>query len=236
MVEPGYAAVGPAAMGETMGFLRKAHHLGLHAQPLQRREQLFSLLDWTTHVVLAVYHQGRSPSVADEFQRRLRQIVVVTRPKEGARSFVKLDVESIEGLAHHPRNSMHWSTHRWGLAPSLTLTATGKLKTLYDRIKGPGNNVDNIMIAHSLRPHTLDGHMALYKNVLHHSANKLPLWFMECLGMYVSKLNSCEYCFAPHIVFSAVYSLAAVASQLGVCWEDRQNSGWSLLPSIAHGY
>ena len=76
--------------------------------------------------------------------------------------------------------------------------APGKLKTLYDRIKGPGNNVDNIMIAHSLRPHTLDGHMALYKNVLHHSANKLPLWFMECLGMYVSKLNSCEYCFDHH--------------------------------------
>ena len=76
--------------------------------------------------------------------------------------------------------------------------ATGKLKTLYDRVKGPGNNVDNIMIAHSLRPHTMDGHMALYKNVLHHSANKMPRWFMECLGMYVSMLNSCDYCFEHH--------------------------------------
>jgi len=30
----------------------------------------------------------------------------------------------------------------------------GELKKLYDRIKGPGNNVDNIMLAHSLRPHS----------------------------------------------------------------------------------
>ena len=38
--------------------------------------------------------------------------------------------------------------------------ATGHLKTLYDRVKGPDDNVDNIMMAHSLRPHTMDGHMA----------------------------------------------------------------------------
>ena len=28
--------------------------------------------------------------------------------------------------------------------------ANAKLKALYDRIKGPGNNVDNIMMMHSL--------------------------------------------------------------------------------------
>ena len=39
--------------------------------------------------------------------------------------------------------------------------ATGHLSRLYDRIKGPGDNVDNIMLAHSLRPHTMEGHMAL---------------------------------------------------------------------------
>ena len=33
--------------------------------------------------------------------------------------------------------------------------ATGSLKRLYERIKGPDNNVDNIMLAHSLRPHTM---------------------------------------------------------------------------------
>ena len=35
----------------------------------------------------------------------------------------------------------------------------GKLRTLYDRIKGPEDNVDNIMLSHSLRPHTLEAHM-----------------------------------------------------------------------------
>ena len=51
--------------------------------------------------------------------------------------------------------------------------ATGKLKELYERIKGPDNNVDNIMMAHSLRPHSMEGHMALYKNVIHVSCSQL---------------------------------------------------------------
>ena len=51
--------------------------------------------------------------------------------------------------------------------------AEGILKELYNRIKGPDNNVDNIMLAHSLRPHSLQGHMALYKYVLHHPRNQL---------------------------------------------------------------
>lgn len=76
--------------------------------------------------------------------------------------------------------------------------ATGKLKTLYDRVKGPGNNVDNIMMMHSLRPHTMEGHMALYKFVLHHSGNTLPKWFLETLGVWVSSLNRCAYCVEHH--------------------------------------
>lgn len=40
--------------------------------------------------------------------------------------------------------------------------------------------------------------MALYKNVLHHSANLLPQWFLEALGVYVSMLNDCEYCVEHH--------------------------------------
>ena len=55
-----------------------------------------------------------------------------------------------------------------------TEEATGKLRRLYDRVAGPDGNVDNIMMAHSLRPHSMEGHMALYKNVLHHSANEIP--------------------------------------------------------------
>ena len=67
--------------------------------------------------------------------------------------------------------------------------AAGRLKTLYDRIKGPGDNVDNIMMAHSLRPHTMEGHMAIYKYVLHHSNNTVPKWFLETIGVWVSLLQ-----------------------------------------------
>ena len=76
--------------------------------------------------------------------------------------------------------------------------ATGKLRRLYDRVKGPGDNVDNIMMAHSLRPHSMEGHMAIYKYVLHHSGNALPKWFLECLGVWVSSLNDCAYCVEHH--------------------------------------
>ncbi len=76
--------------------------------------------------------------------------------------------------------------------------ATGRLRQLYDRIKGPDNNVDNIMMAHSLRPHTMEGHMALYKATLHHSGNSIPKWFLETLGVWVSSLNSCAYCVEHH--------------------------------------
>ncbi|MBD5771430.1 carboxymuconolactone decarboxylase family protein [Marinomonas colpomeniae] len=76
--------------------------------------------------------------------------------------------------------------------------ATGKLKKLYDRVKGPDNNVDNIMLAHSLRPHSMEGHMAIYKNVIHHSGNKTDKWLLEACGVYVSHLNGCHYCFEHH--------------------------------------
>ena len=76
--------------------------------------------------------------------------------------------------------------------------ATGKLKRLYSKVTGPNNNVDNIMMVHGLRPHTMTGHMALYKNVLHNSNNTLPKWFLETIGVYVSFLNKCDYCINHH--------------------------------------
>lgn len=76
--------------------------------------------------------------------------------------------------------------------------ASGKLRKLYERISGPDNNVDNIMLAHSLRPHTMEGHMTLYKYVLHHPQNTLPKWYLEAIGVYVSHLNRCGYCFDHH--------------------------------------
>lgn len=76
--------------------------------------------------------------------------------------------------------------------------STDKLRSLYNRIAGPGNSVDNIMMAHSLRPHTMVGHMTLYKNVLHHNDNTFPKWLLESIGTYVSLLNQCDYCVDHH--------------------------------------
>ncbi len=73
-----------------------------------------------------------------------------------------------------------------------------ELRALYDRIKGPDNNVDNIMLAHSLRPHTMQGHMTLYKYVLHHPRNTLEKAYLEAIGVYVSSLNKCAYCVEHH--------------------------------------
>ncbi len=85
--------------------------------------------------------------------------------------------------------------------------AESRLKKIYDRIKGPNNNVDNILLIHSLRPHTLIGHMTLYKNVLHNSNNTLPKWYLEAIGVYVSFLNRCDYCFDHHYAgFKKLYN------------------------------
>ena len=74
----------------------------------------------------------------------------------------------------------------------------GYLRTLYDRVKGPGGKIDNVMRAHSLRPHTMEGHSALYKSVLHHTGNSMPVWFLECLAVYTSLSNRCDYSVAHH--------------------------------------
>lgn len=76
--------------------------------------------------------------------------------------------------------------------------AEGRLRALYERVKGPDDSIDQILRAHSLRPHTLEGHMALYKSVLHHGGNRLPKWLLETVGIYVSVLNGCSYCVEHH--------------------------------------
>ncbi len=72
------------------------------------------------------------------------------------------------------------------------------LKKIYDRVSGGSDHIDNVLTVHSLRPHTLTGHMYLYKNVLHNSNNVLPKWFLETIGVYVSMLNQCPYCIEHH--------------------------------------
>ncbi|MBL4887043.1 MAG: peroxidase-related enzyme [Flavobacteriaceae bacterium] len=78
--------------------------------------------------------------------------------------------------------------------------ADPKLKRIYNRIAGPNNTLDNVLTIHSLRPHTLVGHMGLYKSVLHNSNNSLPKWYLEALGVYVSTLNKCNYCVQHHSI------------------------------------
>jgi len=102
--------------------------------------------------------------------------------------------------------------------------ATGALKRLYERIKGPDDNVDNIMLAHSLRPHSMEGHMALYKYVLHHPRNKLPKSYLETIGVYVSMLNKCDYCADHH--FAGLSRLLGDQDRASAIW--RALSGGSL--------
>lgn len=40
--------------------------------------------------------------------------------------------------------------------------------------------------------------MALYKHVLHNTANRLPKVYLEAIGVYVSMLNQCAYCVEHH--------------------------------------
>ena len=76
--------------------------------------------------------------------------------------------------------------------------ATGRLDKIYQQVKSPEGQVDNVLQIHSLRPHTLVGHMGLYKAALHHSGNVLPEWFLEAVGVVVSRLNRCDYCARHH--------------------------------------
>ena len=78
--------------------------------------------------------------------------------------------------------------------------ASGRLEKIYKRVKAPDGQVDNVLQVHSLRPHTLEGHMAIYKAALHHNGNLLPEWYLEAVGVLVSNLNACAYCAGHHAV------------------------------------
>lgn len=76
--------------------------------------------------------------------------------------------------------------------------ARGALREMYERAQTPHGTVDNVMKAHSLRPHTMHGHIELYKSVLHHPDNTLPGWFLEVVASYTSIKNDCAYSLAHH--------------------------------------
>lgn len=76
--------------------------------------------------------------------------------------------------------------------------ADDRLRAQYDKVRGPDGKIDNVLSVHSQRPHTMEGHMALYRQVLHSPHNTLPKWFLEALGVWVSALNGCGYCRTHH--------------------------------------
>ncbi len=112
--------------------------------------------------------------------------------------------------------------------------ASGRLQTLYQRIAEDGR-LDNIITVHGLRPHTLEGHLALYRAALHHGANTLPMVYREAIGVLVSRLNGCAYCVAHHSVGVCRHAadaahgealLAALAGDpIGFAFDARERAG-----------
>ena len=78
--------------------------------------------------------------------------------------------------------------------------AGGALGDLYEQVKTPHGTVDNVMRAHSLRPQTMAGHLALYRSVLRNEDNVLPLWFLETIASYTSIINKCDYSLTHHFM------------------------------------
>jgi len=76
--------------------------------------------------------------------------------------------------------------------------AEPKLRKIYERSANADGTVDNVITVHGLRPHSLEGHLALYRSVLHHKSNALDYWLLETIGVYVSQLNDCDYCVSHH--------------------------------------
>ncbi|MCI5096520.1 MAG: peroxidase-related enzyme [Rhodobacteraceae bacterium] len=78
--------------------------------------------------------------------------------------------------------------------------ASGRLKELLDKARTPHGTVDTVMRVHSLRPETMNGHVTLYRSVLHAQDNVLPFWFLEVVASYTSILNDCTYSLTHHFM------------------------------------
>ncbi|MCV2889141.1 carboxymuconolactone decarboxylase family protein [Ruegeria aquimaris] len=78
--------------------------------------------------------------------------------------------------------------------------ADGRLKEMLDNARTPHGTVDTVMRVHSLRPETMNGHVTLYRSVLHSQDNVLPFWFLEVVASYTSILNDCTYSLTHHFM------------------------------------
>ena len=72
------------------------------------------------------------------------------------------------------------------------------LKKIYDGVRGPNGQLDNLYQAFSLRPHTIKPADDLYRAALHHDDNALTKHFSELIGTYVAILTGCDYAEAHH--------------------------------------
>lgn len=91
----------------------------------------------------------------------------------------------------------------------------GRLGRIYESIRTPDGHIDNVLQIHSLRPRTLEGHLALYKAVLHNPDISLSPRERELVGVYVSALNNCDYCVVHHRAgLARILSDEALAEEL----------------------
>ncbi|MCL0065458.1 carboxymuconolactone decarboxylase family protein [Dehalococcoidia bacterium] len=71
--------------------------------------------------------------------------------------------------------------------------ATGKLRELFDSIKGrTSGNIANILRVHSLNPEALEAHLNLYKTIMF-GESSLTRTQREMIATVVSNTNRCEY-------------------------------------------
>lgn len=76
--------------------------------------------------------------------------------------------------------------------------ADGHTKEIYEKILRQDRSLDNIIISQSIRPLSLESYLLLSDKLTNSRENKLPAWLIEAIGIYVSYLNSCEYCIEHH--------------------------------------
>jgi len=70
--------------------------------------------------------------------------------------------------------------------------AHGELQTIYEAQKSAAGQLANILKVHSLAPHVLSAHLALYQAVMH-SPGELGRPQREMIAVSVSAANHCEY-------------------------------------------
>lgn len=75
--------------------------------------------------------------------------------------------------------------------------ADESLTALYTRVGNPDATIDNVMLAHSLSPESLEAHFQLYVQCMHRPS-PLSRLERELIGCVVSRANECAYCLTHH--------------------------------------